>query len=87
MPVLMGSLTDDWHEAWLASPAVADLDGDGKKEIVVSRAGRVIAWHPDGSVLWKADLDGRTWSSPIVADFRPDIPGIIITSVRFQLAQ
>jgi len=76
MPMLMGSLTDDWHEAWLASPAVADLDGDGTKEIVVSRAGRVIAWHPDGSVLWKVDLDGRTWSSPIVADFRPDIPGL-----------
>ena len=28
-PELWLTLADRWHEGWLASPAVADLDGDG----------------------------------------------------------
>ncbi len=76
MPQLVGNLSDDWHEAWLAAPAVADLDGDGKKEIITARAGRLVAWHADGTKVWSADLDGRTWSSPIVGDFRPEYPGL-----------
>jgi hypothetical protein len=75
-PELIASLGDDWHEAWLASPAVADLDGDGKREIIAARSGRLEVWHADGSIVWQADVDGRCWSSPVVADFRPDLPGL-----------
>jgi hypothetical protein len=36
-PVLVQTLSDRWHEGWLGSPAVADLDGDGTTEIIVPR--------------------------------------------------
>ena len=75
-PVLIASLGDRYHEAWLASPAVADLDGDGEKEILASRAGLILGWHLDGTVVFRAEVDGRCWSSPVVADLAPDLPGL-----------
>jgi hypothetical protein len=75
-PHLIASLKDSWNEGWSASPAVADLDGDGKPEIVLARAEVVIAYHADGTILWKAEVDGRCWASPVVADLRPDLPGL-----------
>jgi hypothetical protein len=75
-PELIASLSDEWHEAWLASPAVADLDGDGTAEIIGARHGRVIAWHADGTVVWKNDVEGRCWASPVIADIRTDVPGL-----------
>ncbi len=75
-PELAYTLSDQWHEAWLASPAVADLDADGTPEIVVARHGRVIAWHADGTILWKNDVEGRCWASPVVADLVPSAPGL-----------
>jgi hypothetical protein len=77
-PELIAELGDEWHEAWLASPAVADLDGDGTPEIVAARHGRVLGWHADGSVVFKQDVGGRCWASPVVADLRPDLPGLEI---------
>jgi hypothetical protein len=73
-PVLVRTLSDRWHEAWLGSPAVADLDGDGVNEIIVPRDGRLVVWGPDGSVRWTADTDGggRIWASPVVGDFTGD---------------
>ena len=75
-PVVTHQLADQWHEAWLASPAVADLDADGTPEIVVARHGRVIVWHADGTIVWKNDVDGRCWASPVVADLVPGRPGL-----------
>ena len=71
-PTLLVTLKDRWHEAWQGSPAVADLDGAGKNEIIVVRDDRLVVWNPDGSVKWSYDAKGRIWSSPIVADFRDD---------------
>ena len=34
-PNLVYTLADRYQEAWLASPAVADLDSDGTMEIIV----------------------------------------------------
>ena len=48
MPRLIAELGDRWHEGWLASPAIADLDGDGTREIVGARAAMMLAWHLDG---------------------------------------
>ncbi|HUH02331.1 MAG TPA: FG-GAP-like repeat-containing protein [Kofleriaceae bacterium] len=73
---LTATLYDRWHEAWLASPAVADLDEDGTPEIVVPRHGLVLVWHLDGTEIWRADVGGRVWASPVVADLDPGRPGL-----------
>jgi len=78
-PVLKATLSDRWHEAWLASPAVADLDGDGTKEIIVPRGNLVLVWHldaPDAPVM-KLEVDGgRIWTSPIVGDLSASTAGL-----------
>lgn len=77
-PELMTELSDRWHEAWQGSPAVADLDGDGKAEIVVPRHNLLSVWHADGSMVFQAEVDGRIWSSPVVVDLLPDREGLEI---------
>lgn len=76
-PVLVAELSDRWHEAWLGSPAVADLDGDGTNEILVTRGNLVLGWHLDGSIVFRAETaGGRIWASPVVADLVPSLPGL-----------
>lgn len=82
-PKLLATLKDRWQEAWLASPAVADLDRDGKQEIIVPREGLVIAWHADGAIAWSFDTKGgRIWASPVVADFVGDSQLEVAVAVR-----
>lgn len=74
-PQLLLQLSDDDESAWLGSPVVADLDGDGEQEILVTHNGNVVVWRPDGEQKWRYDEsreNGRIWASPIVADFRGD---------------
>jgi len=75
-PVLAYTLSDRYQEAWLASPAVADLDADGVNEIVVARSELLEVWHADNTIAWKATLPGRIWSSPVVADLVPSKAGL-----------
>ncbi len=76
-PQLLIELKDRWHEAWLGSPVVADINTDGTKEILAARGNLMIGWHLDGSIVFKqATEGGRIWSSPIVADLVPSIPGL-----------
>jgi hypothetical protein len=75
-PALRYTLADRWHEAWLASPAVADLNADGTMEIVAPRHDQLIVWHVDGSIAWRATLPGRIWSSPVVADLDSSRAGL-----------
>jgi hypothetical protein len=76
-PTLIATLFDRWHEAWLGSPAIADLDGDGTNEIIVPRDEVLLIWHLDGTLVRKLEgQPGRIWASPVVADLRPDIPGL-----------
>src|SRR5690606_36112094 len=86
-PSLVYTLADRWQEAWLGSPAVADLDGDGTNEIVVPRHELLLVWHADGSIAWRATLPGRIWSSPVVADLVPSRPGLeVAVASRGQIA-
>lgn len=59
MPVLNATLFDQFHESWLASPAVADLDGDNTLEIVAARQDRVLGWHIDGTLVFSAETGVR----------------------------
>lgn len=67
-----------------SSPSVADLDGDGTKDIVLgNHNGRVFAWKADGSLLpgWPAFVGTRTTSKPAICDINVDgSPEIIVTS-------
>jgi FG-GAP repeat len=89
-PQLAYTLKDRFQEAWLGSPAVADLDGDGTMEVIVPRDGRLIAWHVQpgggGSIAWSATLPGRIWSSPVVADLVASSPGLeVAVAARDQI--
>ncbi|MBI5499359.1 MAG: VCBS repeat-containing protein [Deltaproteobacteria bacterium] len=75
-PVLVATLFDRWHEAWLGSPAVADLDGDGTNEILVPRDEVLLGWHIDGSVVFRQETRGRIWAPPVVGDLVPSRPGL-----------
>ncbi|MBX7191865.1 MAG: VCBS repeat-containing protein [Sandaracinaceae bacterium] len=77
-PTLLATLTDRWQEGWLASPAVADLDGDGTNEIVLARAELLLVFHLDGSIVGRVEVDGRIWASPIVAELVSSHPGLEI---------
>lgn len=67
-----------------SSPAIADLDGDGKPEVLIgttsqnaetnshTRPGMVVAMRGDGSILWARDLDAPVNSTPAVGDLDGD---------------
>lgn len=84
-PVLAQTLFDRWHEAWLGSPAVADLDEDGTNEIIVPRGDLLMIWHLDGTLLNQLQLPGRIWAPPVVADLLPSRPGLEVAVASRQL--
>lgn len=85
-PQPMLALADRWEEAWLASPAVADVDGDGTNEIVVPRGETLVVWGADGRVEWTYETGaGRIWSSPVVADLDADGALEIAIAARAQV--
>jgi len=79
-PVPLASYAQGWSEAWSGSPAVADLDADGTPEIVVARADEVIVLHADGALTWRAEVEGRCWSSAVVGDLRPETAGLEVAA-------
>jgi hypothetical protein len=80
-PTLLATLFDSWHEAWLGSPVVADLDGDGTHEILAARGSMVLGWHLDGEVVRRLETEGgRIWSSPVVADLVGSSPGLEVAA-------
>jgi hypothetical protein len=58
----------------MSSPAVADLDQDGRPEIIAGRGRTLYVWHSDGTLFWKgvASTSGRIWGPPVVADLDAD---------------
>ncbi len=63
-----------------SSPAVADLNGDGTLDVVISDGqGKLHAIRPNGQALWSIQAFDRQnlWTSPIIADIngdnRPDV--------------
>ena len=88
------------HEIWKhqlndtmwSSPAVGDIDGDGRPEVVVgggnfynrSDGHKVFAWHvDDGSSLagWPVATSGSTMPSPALGDLTGNgIPEVVVSS-------
>ncbi len=64
--------------SWYASPLVADLDGDGKNELIAAYYS-VYVFGSDGTLLSRADGgSGRVYAPHVVADLEGDgIPEII----------
>ena len=57
---------------WYSSPAVADLDSDGRPEVMWD-AGDVVALNgANGALKWRAPSSSRVWSGVAVADLTGD---------------
>lgn len=57
---------------WYASPAVADLDGDGKPEVVWASYDLYALNGESGSVQWTAANGYRAWPGVVVTDLTGD---------------
>jgi hypothetical protein len=57
---------------WYASPAVADLDGDGQAEVVWGAYDVVALTGSNGSLRWRATNGQRVWPGIAVADLTGD---------------
>lgn len=69
-----GGCYSSWCETgWYSSPAVADLDGDGKPEVIGAAYTLFILNGEDGSVQWSVDPPGsRIWPGVVLADLSND---------------
>ncbi len=56
-------------DGFFATPAVGDVNGDGKKDIVApSYDHSTYAWSAGGTLLWRSFLYDTLWSSPAIVD-------------------
>ena len=69
-----GGCYNSWCETgWYSSPAVADLDNDGKPEVIASPYTLFVLNGEDGTVQWDRNPPGgRTWPGVVVADIDND---------------
>jgi len=66
-----------------STPSAADLDGDGRLEIVAAGGGgNLVCLRGDGSLAWRTKTDGEVdWSAPVISDLNGDgSPEIILGS-------
>jgi hypothetical protein len=88
----LGGCFASWCETgWYSSPATADLDGDGRNEVIGSAYSIVALDGETGELIWRtasghdrnhpgADNSGRTWPGIVVADVDGDQTLEIVTA-------
>lgn len=61
-----------------SSPAIADVDGDGKLDIVIGvgsirgQGKHITAYRANGTIIWRAPTDGSSGASPALGDLNGD---------------
>ncbi len=73
-----GCFTSWCQTGWYASPAVADLDGNGTSEIIWGSYDVVALNGADGSLVWRGENGSRVWPGIAVADLTGDGPPEVI---------
>lgn len=68
-----GGCFSSWCQTgWYGSPAVADLDKDGKPEVIWGSYDVVAVNGEDGALQWRATSGNRVWGGVSVADLTGD---------------
>lgn len=67
-----GCFTSWCQTGWYGSPAVADLDKDGKPEVIWGSYDVVAVNGEDGALQWRATSGNRVWGGVSVADLNAD---------------
>lgn len=66
---IQGCLPLCFPRGFHSTPALGDVDGDGRLDIVASSYNHFIyAWTATGTLLFRRDLYDTSWSSPVIAD-------------------
>src|SRR5437762_4811384 len=67
------------NTGWYSSPVVADLDGDGRQDVIWGSYHVVALDGATGSLKWRAPSGNRVWPGIVVADLTGDgTPEVIV---------
>src|SRR5437867_8115720 len=68
-----GGCFSSWCQTgWYSSPAVADINGDGKQEVLWGSYDLVAVSGAEGKLVWRADSNNRIWPGVAIADLTGD---------------
>jgi hypothetical protein len=68
-----GGCFSSWCQTgWYSSPAVADINGDGKPEVLWGSYDLAAVSGTDGQLVWRASSSNRVWPGVVVADLTGD---------------
>jgi VCBS repeat protein len=75
-----GGCFSSWCQTgWYSSPAVVDIDGDGKLDVVSGSYDVVAVKGTDGTLLWRGASDDRVWPGIAIGDLAGDgHPAIVV---------